>query len=45
MKPSNLIAGPVVECIADGRDPTIRELFHVAERIWTDIRTTRSAFS
>ena len=32
----HLIADAVIDCIASGRDPTIHELFHVAERIWTD---------
>lgn len=45
MKPKHLIPSPVLDCIADGRDPTIHELFHVAERIWTDTRSTQSAFS
>jgi hypothetical protein len=45
MKPNHLIARPVVDCIADGREPSVHELFEVAERIWTDTRTARSAFS
>lgn len=43
MKPAHLIAGPVVDCIASGRDPTGDELFQVAERIWTDATGERSA--
>ena len=45
MKPAHLIAGPVVDCIANGRDPTLDELFQVAERIWRDAKGERSAFS
>jgi hypothetical protein len=37
MKPRHLIEKPVIDCIASGRDPTVHELFHVAERIWTDV--------
>ena len=35
----------LVECIATGREPTIHELFAVAERIWTDGAAERSAFA
>lgn len=45
MKPHHLIANPVIDCIAAGRDPTVHELFHVAERIWTDAGAMRSASS
>jgi hypothetical protein len=45
MKPRHLIAGPVIDCIASGRDPTVHDLFHVAERIWTDMGAMASALS
>ena len=35
----------VIDCVASDRAPTIREIFHVAERIWTDGASDRSAFS
>ncbi|GHH26103.1 hypothetical protein GCM10008023_40210 [Sphingomonas glacialis] len=34
----------VIDCVASDRAPTIQELFHVAERIWTDGASDRSAF-
>jgi hypothetical protein len=37
MKPHHLLADPVISCIASGRNPTVNELFYVAERIWTDV--------
>lgn len=45
MPPRHLIAGPVIDCIASGRDPMIHELFHVAERIWMDAGATASGLS
>ena len=45
MKPRHLVAGPVIDCIASGRDPTVHELFHVAERIWTEAGAMASALS
>ena len=43
MKPRHLIADPVVDCIASSRDPTLDELFSVAERIWKDLAVAGSA--
>jgi hypothetical protein len=45
MKPRHLIAGPVIDCIVSGRDPTVHELFDVAERIWTDMGAMASVLS
>lgn len=39
------IAPEVIDCIAEGRDPSVDELFRVAGQIWTDIRGPRSAFA
>lgn len=35
----------LVECIATGRDPSVLELEGLAERIWSEGATSRSAFS
>lgn len=40
-----LFADEVVECIAEGRDPSLEELFTVAQRIWADGAADRSAFA
>jgi hypothetical protein len=45
MNPRQLIAGPVIDCIASDRSPTVHELFHVAERIWTDAGAATSTSS
>lgn len=42
---SLLISDQLVDCIANDRDPTVQELFALAERIWTDASGTRSAFT
>jgi hypothetical protein len=39
------VAEEVVACMTDGRDPTVTDLLHVAERIWDDIHGTKSAFA
>lgn len=39
------IASEVIDCIAEGRAPSVDELFRVADHIWTDIRGPRSAFT
>ena len=39
------IAVEVIACIAEARDPTVGELFNVAQRIWRDVRGERSAFA
>lgn len=44
MSTSPLMPEQIIECISTGRDPTVQELFEVAERIWTDGATGRSAF-
>lgn len=33
----------LVDCVATGRDPTVQELFDVAERIWSEVGQVRSA--
>ena len=45
MKPPHLIDAAVIDCIANDRDPTVAELFGVAERIWAHGNAERSAFS
>lgn len=40
-----LMPDQLVDCLANGRDPTVQELFTIAERIWTDGGAGRSAFS
>lgn len=42
---SPLFADEVVDCMGEGRAPTVRELFRVAERIWSDGGADRSAFA
>lgn len=39
-----LFATDVIDCIARDRQPTVWELFVVAERIWCDGGADRSAF-
>lgn len=39
------IAPEVIECIAEGRSPSIDELHRVADHIWIDIQGDRSAFA
>ena len=40
-----LISDQLVDCIANDRDPTVHELFALAERIWTDAAGLKSAFT
>ena len=40
-----LFAHEVVDCVSEGRDLTIAELFRLAERIWLDGAAERSAFA
>lgn len=40
-----LFANEVVDCVAEGRDPTLQELCVVAQRIWVDGAANRSAFA
>ena len=40
-----LFANEVVDCVAEGRDPTLHELFSVAQRIWAEGAADRSAFA
>lgn len=39
-----LFADAIINCIANACDPTVQELFSVAERIWTDGAAQRSVF-
>jgi hypothetical protein len=41
---SPLFPSEIVECLSDGRGPSVAELFSVAERIWVDVGPDRSAF-
>lgn len=45
MSTTPLIPDQLVDCMANGRDPTVQELFTIAEWIWTDGAAGRSAFS
>ncbi|MGY2737282.1 hypothetical protein ACVWYO_005015 [Sphingomonas sp. UYP23] len=38
-----LFDNAVIDCVGSNRAPTVQELFHVAERIWTDGASDRSA--
>lgn len=40
-----IIAPEVIDCIAEGRPPSVEELFRVADQVWLDIRGAKSAFS
>ena len=40
-----LMPEQLVDCIATGREPTVHELFAVAERMWIDGAAERSAFA
>lgn len=42
---SPLFAVEVVDCMAEGRSPTLQEVFRVAERIWIESAPDRSAFA
>lgn len=42
---SPLMPEQLVDCIATGREPTVHELFAVAERMWIDGAAERSAFA
>jgi len=44
-EPPATIAREVIDCIAQGRDPSADELARVADRIWNDIRGAQSAFA
>lgn len=41
---SALFDDTMIECIATGRTPAVRELFHVAKSIWLESGANRSAF-
>ena len=45
MSNSPLMPDEIIECMGTGRDPTVQELYAVAERIWTDGSAGRSALS
>jgi hypothetical protein len=42
---NRLFAHEVIECVSEGREPTVHELFRLAERIWQDSGSMRSAFA
>ena len=42
---SPLFAREVVDCVSQGREPTVPELFHVAERMWAEGAGGRSALA
>lgn len=39
-----MFATELVRCIADGRDPSVDELFVVARQVWAEAQQDRSAF-
>ncbi len=39
-----LFEDTVIDCVATDREPSVQELFRVAERIWSDGAANRSAF-
>jgi hypothetical protein len=39
-----LFADAVIDCMATDREPSVQELFQVAQRIWTEGAPDRSAF-
>ena len=41
---NSLFEDAVIDCVATGRAPSVQELFLVAERIWVDGASDRSAF-
>lgn len=41
---SPLFEDAVIDCVATDREPSVQELFRVAERIWSDGAANRSAF-
>jgi hypothetical protein len=41
---SPLFEDAIIECIAEAYDPTVKQLFTVAARIWTDGAAERSVF-
>lgn len=45
MSATPLVPDQIIKCISTGREPTVQELFQVAERIWIDGAIGRSAFS
>ena len=40
-----LFAHEVIECVSEGREPTMHELFRLAERIWQESAVERPAFA
>ncbi|SFN85264.1 hypothetical protein [Sphingomonas sp. OK281] len=42
---SPLFVDAVIDCMGEGRAPTLEELLLVAQRIWSDGAASRSAFS
>ncbi|GAY19510.1 MULTISPECIES: hypothetical protein [Sphingomonadaceae] len=39
-----LFEDAVIDCVATDREPTVQELFHVAQRIWAEGAANRSVF-
>jgi hypothetical protein len=42
---NSLFAHEVIECVSEGREPTVHELFCLAERIWQESNAHRPAFA
>jgi hypothetical protein len=45
IQPPPTISAAIIYCMVEGRTPSCSELMGVAERIWTDMKGTRSAFA
>ncbi len=42
---SPLFMDAVIDCVGEGRAPTLEEMLIVAQRIWSDGAVSRTAFS
>lgn len=42
---SPLMLDALVDCVATGREPTVHELAQLADRVWSDASSRKSAFS
>jgi hypothetical protein len=42
---SPMIINEVIDCMSEDREPSVEDLFRVAERIWSEGAANRSAFA
>ncbi len=42
---SPMIISEVIDCMSEDREPSVQDLFRVAERIWSEGAPNRSAFA